>query len=397
MKFGRWSWGYIPVALVLGIIWYEFWQSGAFTPPPRREEPPDTQVAIAPMPVVPVPESRPTVPIRPLPETMPKPKPNPVLDDAFLKNPPPISLSVSNASLDATVEALRKALGAGTSIGVQNPNNNPDRTFTVNLKNVPFWDAFKALNAQVPIDLIPGYNSNQDGLILNGNGNGVYRFQTNGPAILYPLSIAYNRQSTGQANAGEQSPPRYDLRVGAAVDPRIRVTRYAPVEVLEAVDDTGRTLMGPANSGSYSAQATNYWETTVNFNAVEPRAKRATFKCQVRFVAQLSEATATLDDAPQKVGQSFTLGDRVMRLAQCDVQGSQMRLQVTLDVPQTQVPVAFTVVDANGRSLTQQTQTGTTRALSLDNMSPPYRLVFRAPDQTRDMALAFELKDIPLP
>ena len=380
MTFGRWSWGYLPVAAVLGLIWYEFWQSGTFTAPARRVEPSETQIAGNIVPVTPEIPAKPEV------------------DDNFLRNPAPISLSISNATFDAAVEALRKALGDDVDLQVQNPNSFKDRKFTVDVKNASFWEVFKELNAQAPIDFRAGQNYGKDGLLMNVNGNGVYRFEANGPAILYPLTITYNRQGSGQLKAGDTADARYELQVATVVDPRIRVVGYAPVEALEATDETGRSLalMG-GGGGNYTTQATNYWESRLSFSAAEPRGKRATLKCQTRFLAQLSEATVTVDDPSQKVGQSFTLGDRGMRLGRFEVQSSSVYTQVLLDIPQPTIAIGCILTDAKGKTVRFQTQSGATRTVATDGFQGPYKLTLRAPDLTRDIVLAFELKDIPLP
>jgi hypothetical protein len=379
MKFRRWSWGYIPVAAVLALIWYEFWQSGTFTPPQREQTP-----------TIADPSSAST-------GGEPRAAINPEPDDTFLYSPPPISVSFSNVSLDSAIESLRQALGPMATIQLVNSGGPQNRTFSIDMKNASFWDVFRVMGEQAPLEIHSAEAYEMDGLVLTGIGNGLHRFEVNGPAILYPINITYNRQGSGQRSDGEPSAPEYRLRVGAAVDPRVRVTSYAPVEVLNAVDDMGRMLVIPDGMGNFNARPTNCWDTTLRFNAAEPHGKRATLKCQVRFTAQISEHTVTVDDATRKVGQRFVLGDQGMRLGRCEVQGDQIILQVVQEIPQPAVPIAFKLEDSKGRSVGLQTQSGATRPVQLNNMTGPFRLVFRAPDEVRALALAFELKDIPLP
>ncbi len=403
MKLNRWNWGYVPVAVVLGLIWYEFWRSGAFVPPPAR--PASTQEAV---PGAAVGESKPpeiAVPgagarVTVLPAAPEPVKPEPVMNDAFLNNPPPISLRVANASPDMVVEELRKALGKTCHIQLETPNSNPNVAYNLDVKNVPFWEVIKALEAQAPMGMVQTDNigNGMEGLVLNPQSGGIFRFQTNGPAMLYASNITFSKSGTGLLNAGVQGNARYSLTLGTAVDPRIKVTRYYPVTVTGAVDETGRNLAIPTMGNSPSDAPTNYWQSSISFTALEPRAKKATFQCQVRFVAQLSETTVTVEDATQKAGQSITLGDRSLRLVRCEVQANRLYIQIAEDAPQPQgQPIAFTLVDANGKSNSMTVQSTQTTSVSLVNYVAPYRLVFRSSDRTRELTFPFELKDVPLP
>jgi hypothetical protein len=412
MKLGRWSWAYIPVAVVLGLIWYEFWKSGAFSPANEgANETWGTATNVAPgeaargggvaAPAVGT-GGHPGVAVGvvpPKPEAA-APKTEGTIDEAFLNNPPVISVSFSNASLETAVASLRKALGPNASIQTLNQGGyGGEQNFSIDMKNVSVWEVLKAMSKQYPVDLLPGSNYGREGMLLNTNGNGFYRYETNGPAILYPMSISYNRSVTGQDEGVNRPQARYIMTVGAAVDPRIRVIRNSQVELLEVTDDNGRTLTGGAAGGStYYQQGANAWNTTLTFNASEPRGKRATVKCQARFTAQLSETTVTIDDATTKIGESFMLGDRGMKLTRFEVQGGIIQAQFTCDIPQPVLPINYTITDASGRSMNFQTQSGQMRGSSANGtFSPPLKLTVRTPDQTRDMALAFELKDVPLP
>jgi hypothetical protein len=320
------------------------------------------------------------------------------VDELFLNNPPPISLSVNNATLDAVAEALRKSLIPSGNLHAT--NGQSDRKFTLEAKNASFWDIFKSLETQNPIELVPANDAGMTGLVLGGSGAGIYRFERNGPAILYPISIVYAKSSSGQANPADHVAATYNLTLGAAVDPRVNVLRFAPVDVLSAVDEQGRKLALPPASAvaNYTDVPNNSWTTALAFAAPKPAAKRATFTCQIRFAVQLSELTAALEDATQKAGQIVTLGDRRLRLVRCAVQANQLYVQIAPEVPEPQNPPIFcTVIDANGRSISLPTQANTTHNIPLANFTAPYRLVFRTPERTRDVTLPFALKDVPLP
>jgi hypothetical protein len=400
----------------MGLIWYESWQSGAFSPSPEDNSPVDTQAAatsVAPPSGGPVgvsmaeanpqptgrPVQRAPAGIRsagPSARTNPGNTPGVLIDDAFLNNPPPISVSFSNVNLDTAVDHLRQALGPDAAIQVSVANLNPNQRFSVDMKNASFWEVFKAMSRQSPIGFANAQSYGKEGLVLN-YGLGVYRVLTNGPAMLYPISINYLRQTNGQDAPGTRVMPRYALTVGAVVDPRIHVTRYMPVEITEIVNEAGQPLTPLNRSLSYSPQLSNYWESIVDINAIDPGNKRVTLTCLMRFTVQLSESTLEIEDAAHKVGESFMLGDRGLRLARFEVMGNQVMTQLQLDIPNPPIPIKYTITDANGRAMNFQIQSNQMRSFSVDTMQPPFKLTLHAPDQTREMSLPFELKDIPLP
>jgi hypothetical protein len=375
MKFGRWSWGYIAVALVLGFLWYEYWRSGAFTPPPRPVEP---QVLARD------------------PATRAEP-PAPDVPQPILRHLPPISVSFANVRFEAAVEALRQALGPDAYIRTMNAGNLQNRTFSVDMRNAPFWDVFRVLAKQAPFDLLSAAHTGNDGLVLVGTGTGVPDFQVNGPAILFPQNLAYKREGSNLPLPDEPTGPHYLLNLCAAVDPRIRVAEYSNIEIIQAVDDLGREFRIPYRPYNGVIQPSNCWNTLLRFTPLAPPAARATFKCRVRFVAQITEHTATVNDPEQKVGQTFTLGHQTLRLVRCEMTTPIMVLHVAADPPRPNTMILVNVVDANGRTLPLQIPADAMRQAVIQDLTGPFKLVFRAPDQTLPVELDFQLKDVPLP
>jgi hypothetical protein len=104
-----------------------------------------------------------------------------------------------------------------------------------------------------------------------------------------------------------------------------------------------------------------------------------------------------VENAAAKVGESLALGERGLRLGRFEVQGGTATLQVILDIPQPVIPITCTLTDATGKTMRFQMPSGTTRNMGVDAIKGPYKLALRGPDLTRDLVLAFELKDIPLP
>src|SRR5204863_6579784 len=67
-------------------------------------------------------------------------------------NLPGITLAVSNASLADVISALNETLDTATKLQYVN-DGNPGGTYTLDVKNKPFWEIVSALQQQQPFSL----------------------------------------------------------------------------------------------------------------------------------------------------------------------------------------------------------------------------------------------------
>lgn len=429
--FAKWHWGYLPVILLLAVIWYEFWKSSdinsglgptiiASTQPDNPENTGTGQVAIA---IDPTPIPIPTPPIT-TPPIATGPGNNTGVAAVNTTPPaslalPPISLRVSNASLYEVIAALNSALGAANGPCLSSMNSGSG-TFTLDVKDRPFWEVFRALTAQSPLSFYPNTSAgNTRGLTLSQLSTAVSRggtampsltersairnFEISGPAMLCATAITF--QSSASASPGAAaSTGSYRLGLLAAVDPRISVLVFDRIKILDALDDTGHALnFSPIQqTSSASNSAANYSFQILTWTQTDPAAKTMALKCELHFNVQLpgGESAATIEDAESKIGSLVTVGERRIRLARFTTNGSTLQVQFAPDVPSpNNPPVSFTVTDSSGRTILNAVN----RPLesftsgSISGATGPFRIALRSMDRTQDFDIPFELRNIPLP
>ncbi len=384
----KWRWSYLPVILVIALIWYEFWASGALkdaaAPLAQSQSQPQTQTAQAATDpaitaIVPSPELPPLLPVK-------------VIDpfDRLLKDPPPISLTVQNATFKQTIDALNTALGGDASITFNGASQN-NKLITLDLKDQPFWDVFEALQSQTPFDI----QDNGRGMMVRQGGQGIRHFQRKGAAMIYATQFTYTRNISGQAQPGETAQPHMQLTLITVIDPRVHVTRHSSMSI-SAIDDNGITIdVGdPNGSVNWMPSESNCWQQTLAWPAPDKPAKKMTkISCLCQFTAVGGEAVSTLEDIENKKDQTFDFGDRRLRLAQCETVNDRMTLQVTAADEMPLPPqIVMTVTDGKGAPIANIH--GLDGRVIVTN--GPYKLTLKGP-RSKDVTLSIDLEDVPLP
>jgi len=391
------------------------------TPPPVVVPAPTFPTPVAPPTPAPVPVApvarpvavAPTLPITPAPAS-------PAVVPGKSGELPPISLSVNNASLAEVVQALNTALNMPGALIAQN-SGNTGQTYTLEVKNRPFWEVIQVLNAQNPFTISNTTVSSGSSVAIGGTTGGfggttgsgttshislnpspesLRLARISGPIIVFPRTMSYSKTGTGIAGAAP-TPGRYMMNAYAIVDPRITVAAFEGITITEVVDEAGRTRNAPS-SINISSSNTNFMSIPMQWTENDTPSKTISLKAEVRFSAQTqsTEVTATVEDAQTKNGDLITLGDRRVRLARFNVNGSTLQVELAPETPgPLNSPVSYTITDATGKSIlsVNNRPLNSVSAASIANATGPYRLALRAPDHTQTFAIPFEFRNLPLP
>jgi hypothetical protein len=160
---------------------------------------------------------------------------------------PPISLSLKNATLSETTAALTKA---GIPVTASAAPDLPQH-FTLDLHEKPFWNIFRALSAQAPLQLA----ETPAGLQLQTADPGWTVFDQSGDMAVIPGELHYHQTISLQpapppdANRGRSllaaaaNRPVLALDLTYAFDPRLKATRSIACRVLSVTDDAGNFLL----------------------------------------------------------------------------------------------------------------------------------------------------------
>jgi hypothetical protein len=382
----KWRWTYVPVILVLGLIWYEFWSSSRNidSPPPAETQPHieiAAQTAAAPA----------TLAAALQPATLPEP-PAAVMDPftRLLKDPPPISISLQNATFRQAVDALNNALSPEIPITLS--GNQENRPISLELKDKPFWEVFEAIQAQSPFDVQEGSR----GFVIRRNGQGIRQFERIGGMMLCITQIAYSRNISGQNRPGDAvQPPRMQVSFCAVVDPRIHIVRRGPITVLRVIDDGGQEMPVSNSTSGMTNQESNCWTQALTWSAPEKLGKKMTIQCTYSFTAQNGETEIALDDIENKKDQAFEFGSRRLRIARCELNNRRLSIQVAPadEQPEPQ-KMSMTITDGTGAAAA--TIQGLNGQVTVAG-GGPYKLTLKGPNLQEVNTKTFAFEDVIIP
>ncbi len=322
-----------------------------------------------------------------------------------ITNLPPISLSVSNATLPQLAAALNEALN---TTKFQTTGASAAMGYTLDVRKKPFWEVFVALCQQQTINMTSMAGAAGTGNIrLMPGGTGQRRYAIDGPAIAYVSSINLQRSISLQTPNGE-GPVQASLNVQMTmcVDPRITVVRYQGFTVVSATDDAGHNLARPGGgTTSYMSVSTPFTQS-IMLLPPDNLGKSIALTCETRIVAQAGEITGAIEDVQGNLNKPVTLGNRSFRVAAFSAPAGgaiSMQISSTTVAAQPGVPatrVTYNLYDSAGKAVWTGAVAGAgsmSMNVAAGASTGPYKLEIRAPDKTVDIPVHFELKDIPFP
>lgn len=426
---GKFRWTYLPIILVLGLIWCEFWRfstAGDAPPPPPEHiavpEPaasapaPSPVVAtIAPIPPVEVATTQLAVEL-PVPSLrLPRPNAEPEPVSRFSTELRPISIRGSNLTLEEVVAALNKEMGPQSGLTAR---AGSAARFTLDAKDQSFWQIFREMARQNTVDfttneqiialsatgatMVTGRGAAPPGLELQASRDGFRRFEINGPAMLMASSINLSRTS-GPRGAGNPA-PRCTLTLISGIDPRLRIADGVQFQDIVFTDDRGRSMQPAASTVGNSAGG-NGGMHALQWTPPDDQAGKITFKCNLTFKAVITEATATLNDVVGKTDAPVTIGGRTIRVSVTEP--TPGRLQIRVQSADGASPganiVYWDLFDGAGTRVgpaSRPISPGTglsSMMITTPAGAGPYRMVLRGAGESVAFTLPFNLGEIPLP
>jgi hypothetical protein len=337
-------------------------------------------------------------------------------EEKRITNMPRMALNVSNASLTQLVSELNTALNApikfegmnsGGSIrafrgGAVVADGGP--TWTLDVKDKPFWEIFVALQEQQPLDI---QNYGNPAIRLSSGGiRGQRHYAIDGPAIVYATGINYQRSVSFPTPPNAGQPANLYVQLMTVADPRIRVTRMQQPTAVKAMDDEGRNLANPNQGGGYQNNQSNIFTWSLNLNPPERLAKTVTVSFDSSVTTTVGDTLVAINDLQKNANKPVTFANRTARITNLSGDATtninmQLNVQPAGDTGGVDYnySIPFSVSDSTGRTLYSSSIStgGTGIGFSTTNSQPPYKLEFRVPGRNVDIPVHFELKDLPLP
>ncbi len=313
-------------------------------------------------------------------------------------NLPPISLSVKNAGFPELAEALNTALDTDMVKGSQ--NSGISGSFTLEVKNKPFWEVFQMLQEQTPFAV----QNNGSGWGFYNNGAGIRNYAVNGPAMLWPMNGSFRRSLNLQTTEAAQT--NLNITLGVIIDPRMSVSRLTNFRVISATDELGHHLERPGLNPGTQYMQNNITNLSASLQSVEGLGKLATLVCEMRAGVGTAFVEATQDDIQKNLTKDIPIGNRMVRINNLTITPTQINLGGSINQSQPVPPgtdpnimIQYRILDANGKSVwSYSSPGGFSNSMQLTTPTTgPYRLVARMATKIEDINLHFELKDVPLP
>jgi hypothetical protein len=311
-------------------------------------------------------------------------------------NLPPISLSVKNAGFPELGDALNSALD--TDIFKSNLNSGMSGSYTLDVKNKPFWEMFELLQQQQGFAL----QNNNGGWSFYNNGPGIRNYAVDGPALLWPMNGSLRRTVNVQTTEPPQT--NFSLTLGLIVDPRITVARISNFRVARAADELGHDLLRPGQNNNNMYVQSNISNVGASLLSVEGMGKQVALACDMRLGIGAAFAEAAQDDIQKNLNKDIVIGNRTVRISGLSIQPNSMNVQVNVQTQGGQAGeqpsvIQYRLIDANGKVAWSYSSPGSFGQGSSPNTTTtsPYRLMLRTATKVEDINLHFELKNVPLP
>ena len=316
-----------------------------------------------------------------------------------LLNPPPISLDVTNASLDEVAAAINKQLGSAASV----LSAGGAGKFTLHADQQPFWQVIEQLNRQNPLTIsTPSSSSFAYAVRLTPLAAGAAP-RTYG----ITETFAYSAAISGQPADGTWS-----VTITFYSDPRIRIARYSSMLHLDKLtDQNGHNLLPLLASSSTSmsnpTRPVISWTSRASLNAADGVRRLAELRGAAAVALLEKERTIVFDLTKPHIPPVST--ERGLLSVEQDANGAwTFRSQPDGDGPPVAAvagtPPGTTVIrqlDANGSTISTSyvsVSSGSPLTLSLARgaAAPPAKVEVTWPEKTRDYVLPFNLKDVEL-
>ncbi len=226
------------------------------------------------------------------------------LEEQCAVEPPPISLSLKDASWNQMIDALKAATGSPNISGGYDSGQ-----FTLEAREKPFWEVVKSLCAQQNVSLGSGLTGLQ---LASEPDHILHRFSYSGPFLFAPLRLERTSTANFQADAHSAS-TELTFHFMVAADPRLQIASGKPPVLTSVIDDNGNELIPPPEKHNgiviltAGAAGESYWTEKTKLVApakLGTKIVSAKGHLQVDIACAVSEMT--LDQPAARLNTEFT-------------------------------------------------------------------------------------------
>jgi hypothetical protein len=333
------------------------------------------------------------------------------IDEELAINPPPISISVKDATLQQVAAGLSKSMGISMQARI-GTTEGTDR-FTLTATNQPFWEIFYQLHAQHPITFSRGtmgdWFLNDDGSkadkpleIVKGF---VVEVSTATPRVLPTpapnlglLAAAGGRGFVIVAN--DPLPPAYPgglaVTYRLTADPRVNVLTLSTHAQGDMRDDKGNSLgVVSTNQASTVAKAFSWGYTALIGTPAETGATIKSMKVAAVMTAPVDTRHMIIEHPEEQLNKPIRVGGAtfIIERFSWDAPRVSYALNVSDGAPAT---TSYCVIDADGQRLSFSDSPGRKDISLYIATKPPFKLELTAPREVKEITLPLEWREIPI-
>lgn len=353
-----------------------------------------------------------------------------------------VALDFNDRPLTEVVAAI--AARSGNSVVMQfsnDPPNNPRKITLQAAEPVPFWDAIDQLCAQTKIQRSLNDGGSNGAMRANvslyGPGGDPGPAQYTGPLRLgkFTLQAHFRRSFTSSPRSVIEPEDGYRAEFEVLPEPRVLAIRTGPLAGLEAIDDTGRSLLDPKItdpekvSGPVNGFALGGYQSLVRVKLAAPHPNSRRLKLlKGRMPVEIAvppKAPTLVIELAEATGKSFKTGDLAIAIEEFTTKPGQptvLKLVARIEgargpggasskplawARSSMIAKSLEVVDSEGRTLTANsagTSGGDELRLTYQFVSAVPGRAGATPKSLRVYApewvawdVPFEFRDVPLP
>jgi hypothetical protein len=340
------------------------------------------------------------------------------IQEQALIGPTYVSLKMTNATAEAIVGELSKQ--AGVSIKYTSNGGAQTGSFSINIDHQPFWTAVMEVCRVAGLNVSPR-NGN---LLALGNGG----MDLSGPRIIdgpfMVIAQGINTNSNVQLAQPANINRTTNIQFSFFAEPKLRISQHPyNVKLSEAVDDTGRSLLMPAQNiyDHYGSDNQLVWQGSSQLAVLDPPGKRiARLKGQMILQAATKTDTIEIADIMNARNVTKSAGGQTLIVKNVTTEpgSTEVSLNVTILVSPDRGNLGYSLaqsirlLDADGQALQHTNSSGSASPTKLEYkisynkrtydgeqklVGDPVKLVLPIVVETRPVELNFEFKDLPLP
>jgi len=283
---------------------------------------------------------------------------------------------------------------------------------TMDVDGQPFWTAMRRFTEQTGLDLQPYI----DGVrLMRGMGRSSGVAVVHGPFLIVAQQISRTQMVQLGPHGGQHS--EFALQMVAYPEPKLVVVQGGTtIEIKEAVDDAGNSLVGgAAERRIYSMGNSGAWQLYARLNwPAHPGKRIVRLICATTFTLQTKSQKLEIPDILNAKEQTQTLGGTEVTFHGLSKVGDNWELKISSGngvLFQEMMQNRLQLLDANdnplqrrgmsgqgnGQQMTFKLLFGASRRADGQPSGDPARFIWEVPLESKAVPVQFEFDDLPMP